>query len=81
MYEPKRTDFFPPLNANELVPPDPFSGEGGASRAYAVAYQQQQQSNPNMICWDYKKMSGWIFTIIGWLFSHTTTTQLCSNTL
>ncbi len=30
---------------------------------------------------DYKKMSGWIFTIIGWLFSHTAATQLCSNTL
>ncbi len=26
-------------------------------------------------------MSGWIFTIIGWLFSHTAATQLCSNTL
>ncbi len=30
---------------------------------------------------DYKKMSGWIFTITGWLFSHTVATQLCSNTL
>ncbi len=34
-----------------------------------------------MIFLDYKKMSGWIFTIIGWLFSHTAATQLCSNTL
>ncbi len=30
---------------------------------------------------DYEKMSGWIFTIIGWLFSHTEATQRCSNTL
>ncbi len=29
---------------------------------------------------DYKKMSGWIFNNIGWLFSHTVVTQLCSNT-
>ncbi len=28
---------------------------------------------------DYTKMSGWIFTITGWLFSHTEATQLCSN--
>ncbi len=26
-------------------------------------------------------MSGWIFTIIGWMFSHTAATQLCSNSL
>ncbi len=30
---------------------------------------------------DYKKMSGWIFTITDWLFSHAEATQLCSNTL
>ncbi len=34
-----------------------------------------------MIFLDYKKNCGWIFTIIGWLFSHTAATQLCSNTL
>ncbi len=28
-----------------------------------------------------KKNFGWIFNIIGWLFSHTAATQLCSNTL
>ncbi len=33
---------FVPLNANELVLPDPFSEEGGASRAHAPAYHQQQ---------------------------------------
>ncbi len=27
------------------------------------------------------KISGWIFTIIGWLFSQTAAIQLCSNTL
>ncbi len=27
-----------------------------------------------MIFLDYKKRSGWIFTIIGWLFSHTAAT-------
>ncbi len=32
-----------------------------------------------MIYWFYKKMSWWIFNIIGWLFSHTAATQLCSN--
>ncbi len=34
-----------------------------------------------MIYWFYKRISWWIFTIIGWLFSHTAATQLCSNTL
>ncbi len=34
-----------------------------------------------MIYWFYKKMSWWIFNIIGWLFSHTAATQLCSNSL
>ncbi len=28
---------------------------------------------------DYKKMRGWIFTITGWLFSHTEATQLYST--
>ncbi len=32
-----------------------------------------------MIFLDKKKMSGWIFTITGWLFSHTEATQLCSK--
>ncbi len=34
-----------------------------------------------MIYWFYKRMSWWIFTIIGWLFSHIAATQLCSNSL
>ncbi len=34
-----------------------------------------------MIFLDYNKISGWIFTITGWLFSHSEDTQLCSNTL
>ncbi len=34
-----------------------------------------------MIYWFYKRMSWWIFTIIGWMFSHTAATQLCSNSL
>ncbi len=37
-YEPKLTvSVFVPLNANELVLPDPFSEEGGALRAHALA--------------------------------------------
>ncbi len=34
-----------------------------------------------MIYWFYKRMSWWIFTIMGWLFSHTAATQLRSNSL
>ncbi len=33
------------------------------------------------LLWFIKKMSGWIFTITGCLFSHTAATQLWSNTL
>ncbi len=57
-----RLFLFVPLNANELVLPAPFSEEGGASRAHALPYRQQQHTQQtNLMHWKCQELSsGWL---------------------
>ncbi len=56
----------------------PCQSTSGSGLCRTTSFWQESQ---NSLIWERGGSTGWIFIIIGWIFTHTSNTHLCSNNL